>query len=139
VRVMVVDDNTDAAETLGMLLESLGHEVLVTHDSTEALATLRDGPCEVFILDIGLPGMDGYALARHLRANPNGSSAKYIALTGYGGTQDKQRGDEAGFDHYLVKPADLDELARLLQLTWLIEPPRDPLVLLQDPVTRRRV
>jgi PAS domain S-box-containing protein len=133
VRVMVVDDNTDAAETLGMLLESLGHEVLVTHDSTEALATLRDGPCEVFILDIGLPGMDGYALARHLRANPNGSSAKYIALTGYGGTQDKQRGDEAGFDHYLVKPADLDELARLLQLTWLIEPPRDPLVLLQDP------
>jgi PAS domain S-box-containing protein len=115
-RVMVVDDNTDAAETLGMLLEAMGHVVRVIHDPADALAAVREGPCDVFVLDIGLPGMDGYALARLLRAHPNGQSATCIALTGYGGTQDRQRGEDAGFDHYLVKPADLDELERLLQL-----------------------
>ncbi len=114
-RVMVVDDNRDAAETLGMLLESLGHDVRVAYDPSQALAAVQDGPRDVFILDIGLPGMDGYALARHLRAHPNGGAATCIALTGYGSTQDKQRGDDAGFDHYLVKPADLGTLARLLR------------------------
>jgi PAS domain S-box-containing protein len=114
-RIMVVDDNKDAAETLGMLLESLGHEVRVSHDSAKALAALGEAPSDVFILDIGLPGMDGYTLARHMRAHANGGAATYIALTGYGSTKDKQRGDEAGFDHYLVKPAELDELVRLLQ------------------------
>jgi CheY-like chemotaxis protein len=59
--------------------------------------------------------MDGYALARHLRAHPNGSAATYIALTGYGSGEDRQRGGEAGFEHYLVKPADIRELVRLLQ------------------------
>ncbi|MES2940548.1 MAG: PAS domain S-box protein [Pseudomonadota bacterium] len=114
-RVMVVDDNKDAADTLGMLLESLGHEVRVTHDPAQALQAVGDAPADVFILDIGLPGMDGYALAQRLRAHPNGGAATYIALTGYGSTHDRQRGDEAGFEHYLVKPADLGELARLLQ------------------------
>ena len=113
---MVVDDNKDAAETLRMLLKGLGHEVRVAHDSVEALDVVRDAPSDVFILDIGLPGMDGYALARQLRAHPNGSTATYIALTGYGSTQDKQRGDAAGFDHYLVKPAEFSELMRLLHL-----------------------
>ena len=115
-RVMVVDDNKDAAETLRMLLKGQGHEVRVAHDSVEALDVVRDAPSDVFILDIGLPGMDGYALARQLRAHPNGSTAIYIALTGYGSTQDKQRGDAAGFDHYLVKPAEFSELMRLLQM-----------------------
>jgi PAS domain S-box-containing protein len=113
-RVMVVDDNRDAAESLGTLLESLGHDVRVTHDPEQALEAVRDAPRDVFILDIGLPGMDGYALARRLRAHPNGCAATYIALTGYGSTQDKQRGDEAGFAHYLVKPADPAVLAQLL-------------------------
>jgi PAS domain S-box-containing protein len=113
-RVMVVDDNRDAAETLGTLLESLGHDVRVTHDPEQALEAVCDAPCDVFILDIGLPGMDGYALARRLHAHPHGRAATYIALTGYGSPQDKQRGDEAGFDHFLVKPADPDVLARLL-------------------------
>ncbi|TWO71743.1 PAS domain S-box protein [Caenimonas sedimenti] len=115
-RVMVVDDNQDAAETLGVLLETLGHDVRVAHDATQALKAVEGGARDVFILDIGLPGVDGYELARRLRAHPHGSAATYIALTGYGGAQDKQRGDEAGFDHYLVKPADLGELERLLQL-----------------------
>ena len=114
-RVMVVDDNKDAAETLGMLLESLGHTVRVVHDSAQALAAIKDAPFDVCVLDIGLPGMDGYMLARHLRACDNGSAAKFIALTGYGSADDRHRGGDAGFDHYLVKPADLGELARLLQ------------------------
>ncbi len=114
-RILVVDDNKDAAETLGMLLQSLGHEVQVSHDSTQALAVVQAVPRDVCILDIGLPGMDGYALAQHLRAHPNARAATYIALTGYGGVEDKKRGDGAGFAHYLVKPADLGELVRLLQ------------------------
>lgn len=114
-RVMVVDDNKDAADTLGMLLESLGHEVRVLHDPAQALDAVAAAPVDVFILDIGLPGMDGYALSRRLRAHPHASSATYIALTGYGSTHDRQRGSDAGFERYLVKPADLAELARLLQ------------------------
>ena len=114
-RVMVVDDNKDAADSLGTLLKSLGHDVRVTHGPQQALEAVREAPSDVFILDIGLPGMDGYALARHLRAHPNGCAALYIALTGYGSKQDKQRGDEAGFEHYLVKPADPEVLAQLLQ------------------------
>jgi PAS domain S-box-containing protein len=114
-RVLVVDDNRDAAETLGMLLESLGHQVRVMHDPARALAAARDAAFDAFVLDIGLPGMDGYALARQLRAHPQGGAARFIALTGYGSAADRQRGAEAGFDHYLVKPADLDELARLLR------------------------
>jgi PAS domain S-box-containing protein len=113
-RVMVVDDNKDAADTLGMVLESLGHDVRVFHDPLQALETARKSYADVFILDIGLPGMDGYTLAEQLRTHPDGSKAKYIALTGYGSTRDKQRGSDAGFDHYLMKPADLDVLARLL-------------------------
>jgi CheY-like chemotaxis protein len=114
-RVMVVDDNKDAADALGMLLKNEGHEVRVARDSVEALGAVRDAPSDVFILDIGLPGMDGYELARHLRGHPNGRAATYIALTGYGSAQDKQRGAAAGFDHYLVKPAELSELMRLLE------------------------
>jgi PAS domain S-box-containing protein len=114
-RVMVVDDNKDAAETLGVFLDSLGHAVRVEHDPSGAIAAVREGRYDVLLLDIGLPELDGYSLARELRTHPGGKGAKYIALTGYGSDHDRQRGDEAGFDHYLVKPADLDELARLMQ------------------------
>ncbi|CAA9403932.1 MAG: Multidomain signal transduction protein including CheB-like methylesterase, CheR-like methyltransferase and BaeS-like histidine kinase, partial [uncultured Ramlibacter sp.] len=114
-RVMVVDDNKDAAESLGMLLESSGHEARVMHDPAQALEAVQEGRFDAFVLDIGLPGMDGYTLARRLRAHSNGSSATFIALTGYGSETDRHRGKDAGFDHYLVKPADLGQLARLLQ------------------------
>jgi CheY-like chemotaxis protein len=114
-RVMIVDDNKDAAETLGMLVEGLGHEARVMHDPAHALAAVEDAAFDAFVLDIGLPGMDGYALARRLRAHPHGAAATLIALTGYGSAHDKHRGSDAGFDHYLVKPADLVELARLLE------------------------
>ncbi|AEG93241.1 PAS domain-containing hybrid sensor histidine kinase/response regulator [Ramlibacter tataouinensis] len=113
-RVMIVDDNKDAAVTLGMLLESLGHEACVMHDPAQALEAVQDSLFNAFVLDIGLPGMDGYTLARRLRAQSNGSAATFVALTGYGSASDRHRGNDAGFDHYLVKPADLSELARLL-------------------------
>jgi CheY-like chemotaxis protein len=112
---MVVDDNRDAAETLGMFLDSLGHVARVEHDPMRAISAVQEGRFDVFVLDIGLPVLDGYSLARQLRAHAGGRQAKYVALTGYGSDNDRQRGEEAGFDHYLVKPADLDELARLLQ------------------------
>nr|WP_255553593.1 response regulator [Caenimonas aquaedulcis] len=112
---MVVDDNTDAAETLGMLLESLGHHATVIHDPAKALEAAAHAAFDAFVLDIGLPGMDGYALATRLRAHERCGAATFIALTGYGTEDDRRRGSEAGFDHYLVKPADLGELARLLQ------------------------
>lgn len=114
-RIMVVDDNKDAAETLGMLLGTLGHDVRVLHDSAHALDAAGEATFDAFVLDIGLPDMDGYTLAGRLRAQPGGRAATFIALTGYGSTEDRQRGNEAGFDHYLVKPADLAELARALQ------------------------
>ncbi len=113
--VLLVDDNQDAAETLGLLLESLGHEVRLAHDPAHALAAMEAAAFDAFVLDIGLPGMDGYALARELRARGKGRPAIFIALTGYGSANDRQRGGDAGFDHYLVKPADLEELARVLQ------------------------
>jgi CheY-like chemotaxis protein len=115
-RIMVVDDNKDAAETLALLLESLGHAVCVAHDPVRALEDVGKGPVDFFILDIGLPGMDGYTLAQRLRAHPNASAATFIALTGYGSSDDRQRGEQAGFEHYLVKPADIAQLERLLQL-----------------------
>jgi DNA-binding response OmpR family regulator len=97
-----------------MLLESVGHEVRVVHDAEQALAAIKDSSFDALVLDIGLPGMDGYMLARHLRAHDNARGATFIALTGYGSASDKHRAGDAGFDHYLVKPADLGELARLL-------------------------
>lgn len=114
-RVMVVDDNTDAAETLGMLLESLGHRATVLQEPAQALEAVQPATFDALVLDIGLPGMDGFTLVSRLREHPNCSAATFIALTGYGAADDRARGRGAGFDHYLVKPADLGELAGMLQ------------------------
>jgi PAS domain S-box-containing protein len=113
-RILVVDDNKDAAETLAAFLDSLGHRVRVEHDPVRAIATAQKEDFDVFVLDIGLPVMDGYALARELRAHPGCMDGTYIALTGYGSDTDRQRGHVAGFDHFLVKPPDLGELASLV-------------------------
>ena len=112
-RVLLVDDSVDAAEALSMLLETLGHEVRTMHDGTSALAIVDEFRPEVVILDIGLPGMDGFALARELRKLPSTRDVLLIALTGYGGDEDRLRARAAGFDHHLVKPvsfADLEDL-----------------------------
>jgi CheY-like chemotaxis protein len=113
-RLLVVDDNTDAALTLGMLLEACGHEVCVEHDSKRALERSQAEPPDACLLDIGLPEMDGNELARRLRAQPETAHAALIAVTGYGQEQDRQRAFEAGFSYHLVKPVDMDKLAEVL-------------------------
>jgi CheY-like chemotaxis protein len=103
-RVLLVDDSVDAAEAMSMLLETLGHEVRVMHDGPSALAMVDEFAPEVVILDIGLPGMNGFDVARDLRTRDVTKSALLIALTGYGADSDRQKARDAGFDHHLVKP-----------------------------------
>jgi len=113
-RVLVVDDNVDAAVMLAMLLEASGHQVQVEHDPLEALAATLANPPQVCLLDIGLPGIDGLELARRLRARPGTAHALLIAITGYGQDSDRQQILQAGFDHHLVKPIDIAQLYTLL-------------------------
>jgi len=113
-RVLVVDDNVDAAEMLATLLEMNGYEVRVEFDGASALTTALREPPAVALLDIGLPDMDGHELARRLRVQPATAGAVLVALTGYGQAEDQQRAHDAGFDHHMVKPADLDRLLTLL-------------------------
>jgi CheY-like chemotaxis protein len=113
-RVMIVDDNADAAHTLSLYLEALGHRVRVAFDGHNALEVASQDPPRVLLLDIGLPDIDGYELARSLRALPQTARAVFIALTGYGQPDDRARAHAAGFDHHLTKPVDAGLLARLL-------------------------
>jgi signal transduction histidine kinase/ActR/RegA family two-component response regulator len=113
-RVMVVDDNVDAAQMLAALLEVQGHAVSVEYDAKGALERVRREHHEVLLLDIGLPDLDGYELARRLRSQPESADATLVALTGYGQSQDRKEAEQAGFDHYLVKPADMDQVNEVL-------------------------
>ena len=113
-RLMVVDDNADAASTLAMFLETAGHKVVVEHDSWRALERACSECPEVFLLDIGLPDMDGNELARCLRSQPETANAILIAITGYGQEADRKRSIGAGFDYHLVKPVDMKKLAAIL-------------------------
>jgi CheY-like chemotaxis protein len=107
-----VDDNVDAATAVGQLLEMQGHEVALSADGPAALAAAATTPPDVILLDIGLPGMDGYEVAARLRAAGH-TRAALVALTGYGRDSDVQRSREAGFDHHLVKPVDLGRLQKI--------------------------
>jgi signal transduction histidine kinase len=113
-KLMLVDDNEDAAMTLGLLLESSGHAVTVMHDPLEALVRAGDERFDVFLLDIGLPGMSGVELARRLRKLPGQDGAVLMAISGYGQRSDRIDAEEAGFDRYFVKPVDADELTEAL-------------------------
>ncbi len=113
-RVMVVDDNVDAAQMLAALLEVQGHAVSVEYDARGALERAQREQPDVLLLDIGLPDMDGYELARRLRSQAGSAHATLVALTGYGQSQDRKEAEEAGFDHYLVKPADMDQVNEVL-------------------------
>jgi CheY-like chemotaxis protein len=113
-RILVVDDNIDAAESLGALLRCLGAEVVTVHDGPAALEAIRTAKPSAAVLDIGMPGMDGYEVARRARAGPQGEEIKLIALTGWGNDEDRRRSREAGIDHHLVKPVDLHALEELL-------------------------
>ncbi|HEX4447705.1 MAG TPA: PAS domain S-box protein [Polyangiaceae bacterium] len=111
-RVLVVDDNVDAAGAIGDLLEILGHQVTLAHDGPGALAAAAAGSPELVLLDIGLPGMDGYAVAAGLRGAGH-ERATLVAITGYGQDEHLRRSSEAGFDHHLVKPLDFDMLGEI--------------------------
>ena len=113
-RILVTDDNVDAAEALELLLIALGHNVLTAHDGPSALKAALDFHPDVVLLDIGLPGMDGYAVARAIRQKAILKDAVLIAVTGYGQEADRQRAKEAGFDHFLMKPPDYNLLKGIL-------------------------
>jgi PAS domain S-box-containing protein len=112
-RVLVVDDNVDAASLLAELCTMMGHEVKVAHDGPQALALLEDFSPEVAVLDIGLPVMDGYELAKRMREKM-GPSCRLVALTGYGQEHDRRRSEEAGFAAHLVKPVDPQRVLSLI-------------------------
>jgi CheY-like chemotaxis protein len=114
-RVLVVDDNVDAAESLGLLLRFLGADVEVAHDGPSALERMQPFRPELVLLDIGMPGMDGYEVAARIRALPSNGDVTVIALTGWGQSEDRARSHAAGFDRHLVKPVDIDTLEALLQ------------------------
>jgi PAS domain S-box-containing protein len=118
-RILVVDDNVDSADSLTMLLKYDGHQVQVAHDGPEALALALTFRPQIVILDIGLPGMNGYEVGRRLRREPGGEQIALIALTGYGQAEDRKRSKEAGFDHHLTKPVDYDVLTALLDSLML--------------------
>jgi len=107
-RILVLDDNRDAADTLAMMLELLGHDVRRLYDPQEAVAEVDRFNPDLVFLDIGMPNLSGYELARRLRAQPGGADRVLVAVTGWGQPDDRRRTAEAGFDHHLVKPPDLD-------------------------------
>jgi PAS domain S-box-containing protein len=113
-RILVIEDNKDAADSLRMLLSVLGHEVRVAFTGPAGVQAATEWLPEVVLSDIGLPGFDGFEVARRLRRQPGMEGAMLVALTGYGGPDDRRRGLEAGFDHYLTKPTDPADLQRLL-------------------------
>jgi signal transduction histidine kinase/CheY-like chemotaxis protein len=113
-RVLVVDDSEDTARGLARLLRRGGHDVRLAHDGPTALTLACEQHPEYVLLDIGLPGMDGYQLASQLRREEWGRAAVLIAISGYGQTEDRRRSEAVGIDHHLVKPVDLDALVSLI-------------------------
>jgi CheY-like chemotaxis protein len=114
-RILVVDDNVDAAESAGEILRLLGNEVSVVHDGLAAVLAVDQWRPEVMLLDIGLPGIDGYEVAKRVRQSDHGKALMLIALTGWGQDQDKQRTSDSGFDQHWVKPVGIDKLRELSQ------------------------
>jgi signal transduction histidine kinase/ActR/RegA family two-component response regulator len=126
-RVLVVDDNVDAAESLAMLLRVQGHAVDAVHDGEAAMRAVARAAPEVVFLDLGMPDMDGYEVARRLRALPAGPDLTLVALTGWGQAEDRRRTRAAGFDHHLTKPVDLEGLDAIL-----LQPARDSAAMASD-------
>ena len=114
-RILVVDDNVDAADTLEALLGMDGFDVTTAYDGLAAVAAAKAHQPDVIVMDIGMPGMDGYDAARMIRQEPGAEKIVLIALTGWGQITDKNRASLAGFDHHLVKPVDYETLTKCLQ------------------------
>jgi CheY-like chemotaxis protein len=121
VRILVVEDNRDAAASLRLLLGLYGCEVTVVYSGPEGVMAAGQCQPDVVLCDIGLPGLDGYGVARKLRDNPATARARLIAVTAYGQDRDRRRSHEAGFEHHLVKPVEPDALIEVLNLAGLPE------------------
>ena len=119
-RLIVVDDNVDAAESMGMILSAF-HEVRTAHDGEQALEIGDEFHPDAIVLDIGMPRMDGYELAQHIRRAPWGRKIVLIACTGWGQPDDRRRSQEAGIDHHMVKPVSAREMLQLLSIVNLPE------------------
>ena len=113
-RVLVIEDNADAAQTLAMLLDLLGNEVRVSYTGPDGVRDALEWEPDAILCDIGLPGLNGYGVARALRLHASTRDTLLIALTAFGGDEDKQRAAEAGFDYHSTKPANPDALINLL-------------------------
>ena len=113
-KILIADDNRDAAQSLGTLLELSNHEVLIAHDGEEALRIARQAMPDAMILDIGMPCITGDQVARVIRSEPWGGKVLMIAVTGWGEPEDKVSATAAGFDHHLTKPIDVEVMERLL-------------------------
>jgi CheY-like chemotaxis protein len=113
-RILIVDDNRDGAESLAMLLQILGNVTRTSFDGEEAVATALEFRPHVVLLDIGLPKLNGYEACRRIRQQPGGAQLLIIAQTGWGQENDRQRTREAGFDHHFVKPVDMAALMKLI-------------------------
>jgi CheY-like chemotaxis protein/two-component sensor histidine kinase len=113
-RILVVDDNVDAAETLAEMLRLMGHDVVVAHDGAAALSSAASVRPHLALLDLGMPVMDGFELAQRLKTNPDLAGVSVVALTGFSSDRERERAKNAGFDHHLVKPLDPALLAKLL-------------------------
>jgi PAS domain S-box-containing protein len=114
IRILVVDDNVDTAKGMAILLQLTGHDVVTAHSGPEAIDAAQAHRPELILLDIGLPGMDGYEVAKRLRRHPCCEDSVIVAASGYGQEEDSQRSSDAGFDYHLVKPIDFNALSLLL-------------------------
>jgi two-component system OmpR family response regulator len=126
--VLVVEDNRDSASTLATLLRMVGHEVQLAGNGPDALASVHSQHPDAVLLDIGLPGMDGWEVARHIRSGGEGDRPLLVAITGYGAEEDRQRSREVGIDVHITKPADPRKLLDLLsvfQKAFRGKPPRE--------------
>jgi CheY-like chemotaxis protein len=116
-RVLIADDNRDAAESLAMLLQMEGHEVTVVHDGREAVTAFEKTRPDAALLDIGMPGLNGYEIARVIRRAPYGRDVTLVAVTGWGQDNDKAQATEAGFNHHFTKPVEPEAITALLART----------------------
>jgi CheY-like chemotaxis protein len=113
-RVLVVDDNVDTVESFALLLQALGHDVQTAHDGPMAVQAALDYRPDVMLLDIGLPGLNGYEVAKRIRQQPDLNNVVLVALTGYGQEADRQTSLQAGFNQHLIEPARFDQLQQIL-------------------------
>ncbi len=120
-RVLVVDDNTDNAELLKILLEEEGHETFMAHDGVEGLAAAERLRPDVVLMDLGLPRIDGFDACRRIREQPWGKRILMIAITGWGQDVDRRKSQEAGFDHHLVKPVEASDISALMSGSAAVE------------------